>query len=247
MAYDFLGLVNDVNTRLNEVHLTSVNFSNTTGFYQQAKDAIIASIRYINQDEYEYPFNHVEQEDIMSANTVRYGFPNDIKTIDMDSFRIKRDLSLNVITTKLNVILYEEFLDKYLDLEYNSSSTAGVPQYVFRTPSFEYGLIPAPDKAYSLIYEYYRTPVDLILATDVPTIPERFRHIIVDGAMYYAYLFRNNSQDAQISLQKFTTGIKQLRSLTINRYEYIRDTRRSYKGSNIRVSTTRSPANSAFD
>ena len=32
MAYDFLGLVNDVNRRLNEVALTSANFAATTGY-----------------------------------------------------------------------------------------------------------------------------------------------------------------------------------------------------------------------
>ena len=49
MAYDFLGLVNAVNRRLNEVELSSANFATATGFYSQAKDAVNASIRYINQ------------------------------------------------------------------------------------------------------------------------------------------------------------------------------------------------------
>ena len=33
MAYDFLGLTNDVNRRLNEVELTSSNFFSSTGAY----------------------------------------------------------------------------------------------------------------------------------------------------------------------------------------------------------------------
>jgi len=33
MAYDFLGLVNQVNRRLNEVELTSANFGTASGFY----------------------------------------------------------------------------------------------------------------------------------------------------------------------------------------------------------------------
>ena len=44
MAYDFLGLVNAVNRRLNEVELSSANFATATGFYSQAKDAVNASI-----------------------------------------------------------------------------------------------------------------------------------------------------------------------------------------------------------
>jgi hypothetical protein len=64
----------------------------------------------------------------------------------------------------------------------------------------------------------------MISATDVPIIPERFRHVIIDGAMYYAYLFRSNSQDAVIMRDKFEDGIKQMRSMLVNRTEYVRST-----------------------
>ena len=92
MAYNFLGLVNDINRRLNEVELTSSNFATATGFYGQAKDAITASIRYVNQSQYEWPFNHVEQEDTLSVGVSRYPFPTDCKLIDFDTFRIKLSL-----------------------------------------------------------------------------------------------------------------------------------------------------------
>ena len=77
MAYDFLGLVNDVNRRLNEVSLTSSNFDTATGEYGMIKDAVNSSIRYINQHEYEWPYNHVTAEETMTAGVVRYAFPAD--------------------------------------------------------------------------------------------------------------------------------------------------------------------------
>lgn len=225
MAYDYLGLVNDINARLNEVQLTSSNFANATGFYQQAKEAVNASIRYINQSQFEWPFNHVEQEDTLSAGTTRYGFPTDLKSPDMDTFRIKRDATLGNDTRKLKILSYEEYLDKFIDQEYNTSTgIRDIPEYVFRAPSNEYGLVPPPKEDYTLIYEYFRFPVDLVNATDVPNVPERFRYIIVDGAMYYAYLFRSNSQDAVLSKQKFDEGIKDMRTLLVNRTEYVRST-----------------------
>jgi len=46
--------------------------------------------------------------------------------------------------------------------------------------------------------------------------------------MYYVYQFRGDMQAAQLALQKFEQGIKQLRSLHINRTEYLRDTRVYY-------------------
>lgn len=225
-SYNFLGLVNDVNQRLNEVPLTEANFASAVGFYSAAKDAVNSSLRDINQSQFEWPFNHVTQEEELNPGDVRYFIPRDVKTLDMDSFRIPEDSTLGNSTTRLRLISYEDYLDNHLDAEYDTSGNLrSLPRYVFRTPSLEYGVVPAPDKAYTIIYEYYRTPVSLNLATDVPSVPEEFRHVIVDGAMYFAYLFRGNTQDATVQYEKFKEGIKDMRSLYINRYEYIRDTR----------------------
>ena len=229
MAYDYISLVNDVNRRLNEVELSTSNFPTATGYYSFAKDSINASIRHVNQEEFEWPWNHVEETEVLAVGEVRYSMPYDSKTINMNTFRIKRDADLNVETIKLKVLSYEEWLDKYADSEYNSSSsTYTTPKYVIRTPSRELIFSPAPDKAYEVVYEYFRTGYDLESATDVPTLPEQYRYTIIDGAMYYVYQFRGDTQAAQLALQKFEQGIKQLRSLHINRTEYLRDTRVYY-------------------
>ena len=226
MKYDYISLVNDINRRLNEVELTTSNFTTATGYYSFAKDSINASIRHINQEEFEWPWNHVEETEVLAVGEVRYSMPHDSKTINMNTFRIKRNSGLNVKTVKLKVLTYEEWLDKHADSEYNSSSsTFGTPTHIVRTPSRELVFYPAPDKEYEVVYEYFRVGFELESATDVPNLPEQYKHTIVDGAMYYVYQFRGDNQAAQLALQKFAQGIKQLRSLHINRTEYLRDTR----------------------
>lgn len=225
MAYNFLGLVNDVNKRLNEVELTDANFANATGFYSQAKDAVNAAIQDINQQQFEWPFNYVETEETLTPGTTRYAFPTYARTIDIDTFRIKHDDTLDNRTEKLKVLNYEDYLEKFVDQEYNTdTSLRDLPRYVFRSPGLEFGIVPAPDKAYKIVYEYYSTTVELIGATDVPTIPEIYRHVIVEGAMYHAYMFRSNEQAAAIAMRKFEAGIKNMRTILINRYEYVRST-----------------------
>ena len=229
MAYDYLALVNEVQRRLNEIELTTANFNTARGANSQSKDAVNAAVRHINQEEFEWPWNHVEQEETLTPGIVRYSFPYDSKTLDMSSFRIKRDSALSVDTRKLKVLNYEEYLDKYVDSEYNSSTEhRQVPKYVVRTPSREFIVYPSPDQAYEIVYEYYTSTYDLQNSTDVPTIPEQYRHVIVDGAMYYAYMFRGNEQAANMAQAKFSDGVKYMRSLNINRTEYIRDTRVHY-------------------
>ena len=149
MAYNFIGLTNDVNNRLNEVQLTSSNFATVTGYFAFAKDAVNSAIRHIQQEEYEWPWNHVEASEILTAATPRYSYPNDAKTINFNTFRIKRDDTLNIGTVKLKVMSYEEYLEKHADSEYNTTST-GVPTHIIRTPGREIICHPMPDKAYEL-------------------------------------------------------------------------------------------------
>jgi hypothetical protein len=43
--------------------------------------------------------------------------------------------------------------------------------------------------------------------------------------LYHAYMFRDNSQQAALAKQKFDFGIDHMRSILINRYTEVRDTR----------------------
>lgn len=225
MAYDYIGLTNEVNRRLNEIELTSSNFATATGFYAQNKDAVNSAIRDINQTHYEWPFNHVLAEETLSTGVTRYAFPSDAASIDFDTFRVKESSTLGNATTKLQVMSYEDYLNNAVDQEYSTdSSKRNVPVAVFQAPSLEWGVTPAPNQDYEIEYEYYRVPVDLISSTDVPSIPERFRHVIVDGAMYHAYMFRSNEQAANIAKSKFEEGLKRMRTLLVNRYTYMRST-----------------------
>jgi len=115
--YNFLTLVNEVNRRLNEVELTSNNFSTSSGYYATAKDSVNASIRHINHEEFGWPFNHIEQEDILTPGVVRYGYPYDAKHIDPESFRIKRNESLNVETVLLKYVDYKDYLNNYINMQ----------------------------------------------------------------------------------------------------------------------------------
>ena len=226
MAYDFLGLVNDVNGRVNEPKLDESNFVNAGGYYSSAKEAVNSSLRAINQQEYEWPFNHTQVEEILVPGQVRYSFEPDAKTVDFESFRIKRNNDFGNDTRPLKRMDYEVYLQHYNDSEYNADTTVRrLPTLVFQTQDMNYGIYPPPDKPYELHYEYFSLPVDLELPTDVPSVPEPFRHVIVDGAMYYVYHFRGDIDTADRMHQKFKEGVDNLRKIYINRYTRMRDGR----------------------
>lgn len=224
MAYNFLSLVNDVALRINETQLTSSNFSTASGFYPQIKEAVNSSLRHINQAHFFWPYNHNTEEQTLEAGTSRYALPDNAKYVDFGSFRVKRDADLNINRgLRLQQLTYSEYLDTYIDQEYETDTTRGsTPRNVVRTPDQEFIIVPMPNAAYEVEYEYYMEPVDLELFSDIPTIPDQFRHVIVDGAMYYAYMFRDNIEMANLSQSKFENGIKQMRTLLVNENAYFR-------------------------
>jgi len=297
MAYNYLGLVNDVNRRLNEVELTASNFVASIGEYAMVKDAINVAIRQINQYEFSYPFNSSVNSSTLTPGVTRYTIPTNTKHIDYKTSRIKKDTTLNTSGNNLSTMTYYEYIAQaYASQEDEIQSTTidatsglsasvetisvtsstgfsatgtlfiggeqisytgilgndftgctrgansttaaiiaddvvvtqfnngGVPRHIVRTPDNNYLLYPFPDKQYTLVFDFFTLPTDLSAATDAPSLPEQFRTVIVEGAMYTAYMFRGETQEATIMKNNFEEGIKNMRTLYINKYDYISST-----------------------
>ena len=224
MAYNYLGLTNEVLARMNEVELTASNFvSGARGFQVQCKNAVNDAINYINQREFGWPFSHATKTQILVADQTRYSIPTDAIHVDYETFRISKDNTLGVAGTTLRVLDYKEYVDRLIEQE-TTSDVGGVPIYVFRTPDNNYGLYPYPDKAYTLKYEHFNKPTALSAATDAPTVPEQFRQVIADGATAYAYQYRGEAQQYGINFSRFEEGIKHMQSILLNRTDYVRST-----------------------
>ena len=296
MALTFLTLTNSVITRMNEVVLTSSNFSSARGIQVQCQNAVNEAIRYINQREFGYPFNHSTETKTLTPGVVRYSIPTSTKYIDYNTARIKKDLDVNASGNNLAKLNYNEYITKeYANQEdeiasttlngshsssvttltltsttdFDSSGTVfiggeqvtytgvsgnditgctrgansttaethssgvtvtqfdrgGVPQYIVRTLDNNYLLYPFPDKQYTLTFDYFTFPSDLSAHGDTTTIPDRFAPVVVDGATAYVYQYRGELNQYQLNFERFNQGIKNMQSLVINKYDYIRSTK----------------------
>jgi hypothetical protein len=262
----------------------------------QCKNAVNEAIRYINQREFGYPFNHASETKTLTPGVVRYSVPTSTKYIDYNTARIKKNLNVNASGNNLAKLNYNEYITKeYANQEDEISSTTlngshsssvttltltsttgfdssgtvfiggeqvtytgisgnditgctrgansttaethasgvtvtqfdrgGVPQYIVRTLDNNYLLYPFPDKQYTLTFDYFTFPSDLSAHSDTTTIPERFAPVVVDGATAYAYQYRGELNQYQLNFERFNQGIKNMQSLVINKYDYIRSTK----------------------
>ena len=294
MSGTFLSLTNTVLARLNEVQLTSSNFSAARGIQIQAQNAVNESVRYINQREFNYPFNHATETKTLTAGIVRYSIPTDTKSVDYNTFRIVKDSDLGNSGGRLTILDYNDYVNSYISQEdeinsttaaeaidaseteidltsatgFDSSGTVfidneeitytgistntltgctrgansttaashdngvtvtqftrgGLPRYIVRSKDNNYLLFPFPDKSYSLKFDYYTFPSDLSAHDDTTSIPARFDPVIIDGATAFVYQYRGETQQYQLNFARFEQGIKNMQTLLVNKFDYVRST-----------------------
>jgi len=213
----FLSLTNELLRRLNEVQIDQADFANVKNVQALAKDAINSAIRQMLQDAQEWPFTLVTYEQTLVAGTNAYNFPADYSKADWDTFYIKQLTSENNTPKKLNLITYDQYLTYYRSVEDLSGETGRTdPDYVYMTQDTKFGVTPVPDASYVVEYRYWKYPADLVAYDDTAVIPDRFKHVVIDGAMMYMMLFRSNEQSATMHSQKFEDGIKMMRRLVVD-------------------------------
>tara|TARA_R110000796_G_scaffold112725_3_gene224371 strand:+ start:1106 stop:1795 length:690 start_codon:yes stop_codon:yes gene_type:complete len=229
MPSTYISLCNQVLRRLNEVEVAEGAFDSVTGVQALVKDAVKAAVAKINQAEFEWPFNAAEETDTLVVGQEEYSWPSFYKIADWNSFQIQEDTALGVSYTTLKYIERDEWYKKHRDNDYASGSNGiSVPRYIFPSHGNGYGVSPSPDKAYTLKFRYYQNYSDISAADDVTRIPDSYDTVLVDGALYHLYMFKDNLESSQASFMAFEKGIKDLQTLYINNYEYIRDTRVKY-------------------
>ena len=216
----YVTLVNELLTRLNEVTLSTAGsgFDDVRNVQSLAKQAVNNSIRNILQTGQEWPFLKVTYVQTLTAGTRLYDFPADFASVDWDTFYIKQLSSTSNTPSFLPTISFEEYTQRYRGLDDQADSGSGIsaPQRVYQTYESKFGVTPVPDNAYEIEYVYWKFPADLVLFNDTCLIPDRFNHVLIDGAMMYMMRFRSNDQSAAIHQQNFDNGIRSMRRILMD-------------------------------
>jgi len=216
----YVTLVNQLLRRLNEVTLDTAGdgFDTVRNVQALAKDAINNAIRNILQTGQEWPFLKTTYTQTLTAGTRLYDFPADFASVDWDTFYIKELGAASNTPSFLPAISFEEYTQRYRGLDDQGDSGSGIsaPQRIYQTYESKFGVTPVPNNAYEIEYVYWSFPADLNLYDDSCVIPDRFNHVLIDGAMMYMMRFRSNDQSAAIHQQNFDSGIRSMRRILMD-------------------------------
>ena len=223
----YVALTNELLRRLNEVTLDIAGdgFDTVRNVQALAKDAINNAIRNIIQTGQEWPFLKTTYTQTLTAGTREYSFPSDYSSADWETFYLKKLSSVDNTPMHLPTISYDEYIQKYRQVD-DTGDAAGIaaPNLIYQTNESKFGVTPIPNAAYEVEYVYWSFPSDLSLYNDVAVIPDRFKHVVIDGAMMYMMRFRSNDQSAAIHQQNFENGIRSMRRVLIDEPLNVRST-----------------------
>jgi len=242
MATTYLTLSNEVLRELNEVQLTSANFSSAIGIQAFVKESVNRSLNDIANEEPQLPFftagvsggtdPFYGNVTVASVAGTRWyllkasssSITTDYSSVDWDDFYIT---TINVsgesapYTSKgLKFVSLPEWRKYLRDSENSddaSSQVYGTPRYIIRSPDHrKFGLSPIPDKVYNVHFYAYTIPTALSAHGDAIVLPDQYSSLITARTRYYVHQFKENLQQAAFALDDYKKGMKHMKSNLIN-------------------------------
>ena len=242
MATTYLELTNEVLRELNEIPLTSANFTSAVGLQQFVKDSINKSIFDIANEEPQLPFLAVGESGgtdpfygnvtVASVAGTRWyelkasssSLKDDYASIDWDDFYLT---TINVsgetapfVSKGLGFLSLADWKRYYRDSENVDDADAqsyGEPSRVIKSPDGrKFGLSPIPDKVYNVHFYAFDKPTKLSAHGDTVVFPEQYTNVITARARYYVWQFKESPQQAAFAMDDYKKAMRTMKSNLIN-------------------------------
>lgn len=218
MGNTFLDMANKLLRRINEVEMTETNFVGARGVQALAKDAIVDTISKINATKFEWPFNAYEHTITLIPGINEYAWPVRFKVADWNSFQIQKDAELNIQAKTLRRINRDQWYSYQRDFDRDTDPLGRrQPMYIFESHGTGFGVTPSPNREFILKYRYYVHPEVLVNPNDQTTIPAEYEYVIMNGALWYMALFKENEEHADRLQQRFKEDLTDMTNILIQK------------------------------
>ena len=242
MATTYLTLTNELLRELNEVVLTSANFSSALGIQAHAKDCINRAYKDIVMAEPQWGFlatgesgatdpfyGNVYVETVAGTRwyelkAASSSITTDYGSVDWDNFYLTTigvsGESAPYVSRNINFVTLEEWKDHRREsenLDDADSQSWGEPRFIIRSPdSRKFGLSPIPDKVYRAWFYAWDLPTALDAHGDAIVFPDVYSPVLMARSRYHFHQFKDAPQQAAFALEDYKKGLKQMRSALMN-------------------------------
>lgn len=131
-------------------------------------------------------------------------------------------ISCSVLQSKLQLKAWDQYTSQlYWDADQNTDPTGyGKPLYIVRKPDNNLYFGMPPDRVYTMYYEGFTLPSALALYNDTSLVPTPFEQVVVDKALHYCYMFRDNIDEASLVEKRYEDNITKMRRILIPQETY---------------------------
>ena len=240
MATTYLEACNEVLADLNEIPLTSTNFTSAVSIQRHVKNIVNKAYMDLNNPEFMWPWLAVaEPQGAFMGNTyvstvagttwyllnpMSSGINDDYGHVDWNSFQLTTvgvpGATAPFVVKNLSFLDYREWKDKESIKQIRDSADTQVytiPSYVVNSPDGRrFGLAGIPNGVYRVYFTAYNRPSKLVDYNDTLEIPDQYVTVLVSRARYYAWQRKENPNQAAIALQEYEQGLDGMVEQTIN-------------------------------
>lgn len=96
------------------------------------------------------------------------------------------------------------------DYDHSAYTSEGKPSAFTIKPNGAFQMLPTPDAAYAITFEYYKTPTVLVDDSDLSPIPERFHRVIVARAMVLYGNYESAPEVKTDGMERYQEALDQL-------------------------------------
>lgn len=135
---------------------------------------------------------------VINATTFTYSVTdNTLTTPATGTIKVK---SNTLTKSALTYVDKDEYIKAYSsNVENATASSYKKPEYISRKPDNSFIIFNPADRVYDIKYNAYSIPSKLTAATDTHLVPEQYEQAVVDKALHYMYMFRDNIEQAAIA------------------------------------------------
>ena len=242
MATTYLSLTNELLRELNEVVLTSSNFSSAVGIQGHAQDCINRSYNDIVIAEPQWAFlatgesgatdpfyGNVYVETVAGTRWYELKASSssiiaDYGSVDWDNFYLTTisvsGESAPYVSRNLSFVTTEEWKDHLREGENADDADTqnwGEPRFIIRSPDArKFGVSPIPDKVYRVWFYAWDLPTALSDHDDTIVFTDVYVPVLMARARYHFHQFKDAPQQAAFALQDYKEGLKRMRSALMN-------------------------------